>query len=469
MHDEGAPAGSFPSALRTNIFWVGFLLVFLLLGFNGACQAGWIRGLNPLRMGIEQGALVKMLTGSIFEGIADGGPTRLIVLISFTTIGIGFLLPLDISRSLWLYFLVALAMMMIAIWCAVAASSRAFVSEWLFENHFISSLGAGAMLAFSASCLGKLVYERWAATREQSPEVAGVPFVGRFLLSFGSGGLFFLISVGITLAWMWWSGVGLHWGFLFLAVVILVAVGLMRVVAEGGVYWFQIHISPFHLAKMAGGVSVVPASVLAPLMSVYSILFLDIKTYIAPAVLNSFKMQEETRASRRMFHLIVIVCVLVTIVTAMVGMLYIIYDIGANRGSHWFFTGGPSRLLDETQRLVSGALAQTGRYNWIFYLIGGGWVILSIFMRRRFFWWLHPIGLAMLANPLMSQLWFSFFIGWLCKKFTVKYGGRHMFAKVRPFFIGFILGEVLAVFVWMLLAQLLSLQFIHITLNLYSP
>ena len=31
-------------------------------------------------------------------------------------------------------------------------------------------------------------------------------------------------------------------------------------------------------------------------MPIYSVLFLDIKTFMAPAVLNSFKMQEETRA-----------------------------------------------------------------------------------------------------------------------------------------------------------------------------
>jgi len=469
MHDEGAPAGSFPSALRTSTFWIGFLLVFGLLGFNGACQAGWIRGLSALRLGIEQGMLQKMLQDTLFNGIADGGRIQLIIMITFTAVGIGFLLPLDISRSLWVYTVIALAMTMIAIWCAVASSTRAFTSDWLWENNFASSLGSGGLLAFSATCLGKLVHERWATTRERRPELAGAPLVGRFLLSFGSGGLFFLISVGVTLAWLWWSGVGPHWGFLFLAVVILITIGLMRVVAEGGVYWFQVHTGPFHLVKMLGGVKVVPAAVVAPLMAIYSILFLDIKTYMAPAVLNSYKMQEETRASRRMFHLIVVAAILATVVTALTGMLYVIYEIGANRGSHWFFTSGPQRLLDQTQRLVSGALAETGRTNWIFYLLGAGWVILSIFMRRRFFWWLHPIGFVMLANPLTYSLWFSFFLGWLCKRITVRYGGRHMFAKVRPFFIGLILGEVLAVFVWMLLKQVLDSPDIFITLNKRTP
>ena len=80
-----------------------------------------------------------------------------------------------------------------------------------------------------------------------------------------------------------------HWGMLFLGVVILIAIGLMRVVAEGGIYRLQAHVGPFHLVKMVGGIKAVPSAVLAPLMAIYSVLFLDIQAYIAPSILNSYK------------------------------------------------------------------------------------------------------------------------------------------------------------------------------------
>ena len=163
------------------------------------------------------------------------------------------------------------------------------------------------------------------------------------------------MSVVLCTGWLWWAGVAVHWALLFLAIVILIAIGLMRAVAEGGIYWFQVHVGPFHLAKMLGGPKVVPAAVLAPLMAVYSVLFLDLKTYIAPSILNSYKMQEETRASRRMFHTIVVASLVVTVVVAIAALLIAIYDVAANRAEQWFFTRGPMSLLDQTQRLVSVA------------------------------------------------------------------------------------------------------------------
>jgi hypothetical protein len=91
-------------------------------------------------------------------------------------------------------------------------------------------------------------------------------------------------------------------------------------------------------------------------------------------------------------------------------------------------------------------------------------------MRRRFFWWLHPIGFVMMANPLMGCLWLSFFIGWFCKKLTVKYGGRHTFAKAVPLFLGLIVGELLACFFWAVLAQALHLREFHgIDINRSGP
>ena len=71
----------------------------------------------------------------------------------------------------------------------------------------------------------------------------------------------------------------------------------------------------------------------------------------------------------------------------------------------------------------------------------------------------------MMANPLIAQLWFSFFLGWCCKKLAVRYGGRHMFARLRPAFIGLIFGELMACFVWSVIAATLHLSKISIDIN----
>jgi len=529
IHDEGAPSGSLPATLRSGAFWVGFLFVFSLLGYNGACQAGWMGKLERLHLGIPVATLERMVENSVFRGIASGDGLHIVII--FTAIGIGFLLPLEISFSLWIYHLIKLGMFLVAIWCAFGASVASFQSEWIYQNHFVSAMGGGGLLAFAAVCLAKVVVERWspavrtcrggdawrrvrgalvwggaavvaacvAATLVHRlhppsmeslptwfppelllfllPVIAGVVFlaaaggeVRRFLGALlGRGGVLFTAATVVAVGWLAWSRIPLHYGVAFMAVIVLVTIGFMRVVAEGGVFWVQLHVGPFHLAKVLHAVKRIPAAVLAPLVAIYGVLFLDIKTYIAPAILNSFKMAEETRASRRRFHATVIVAILVTVGVSLFVILYLSYRVGANQMGRWFFTGLPQSVFRRAQQLASGKVGTAGEYNWAWYLAGAGWVVASVLLRRRFFWWLHPIGFVMLANPLMARLWFPFFLGWVCKKLAVKYGGRHQFARLRPLFIGLIFGELLACFVWAVLKQVYGLERVRIDINRYAP
>ena len=462
---EEDAAGGAVATTHNGLFWLAFAVVFLFLFYNGACQAGWLRGFKALRMGLDQNALQGMLSRSIFNGIAHDAQYNLRFVVIFTAMGLAFLLPQEISRSLWIYHLTGLSLLMAAIWFGVGGSVRSFRSDWLVENHFVSSLGAGGLMAFSANHLMKVSLDRWANAKRTATKSGWVAI----LHLIGWGGGLFILAGAVSLGWLCWSGVSFLWAASFLAIVVLITIGLMRVVAEGGVYWFQVHVSPFHLSRVFGGLKTIPAAVLAPLMTIYSVLLLDIKTYMAPAVLNSFKMQEETRASRRRFHWTVALAIAVTVIASTIAILHIAYSVGADRASGWFFTGAPVYILNQTQRMVGGTLGTIGNLNWLFYLFGAGWVVLSILVRRRFFWWLHPIGFVMLANPLMASLWFSFFIGWLCKRLAVKYGGRHMFARTRPFFVGLIMGELAACFLWALLAQWLGLDRVAIDINRNLP
>ena len=473
IHDEGAAAGTVSSTLRSGLFWIGFLLVFLPPELQRHLPGGLVRGSNPLTLGIKQDQLRQMLANSVFKGIADETEFGLRFLIMFTAIGIGFLIPLEISASIWIYYLLGMGMFLLAFWTAAGATMESFQSNWLYENHFVSSLGAGGLLAYSAAALVKMVADRAGALRQaaaaQGRKLNAIDWAVKLPASMGWGGLLFAASSAVAIGWLAWCKVPWYWGAGFMAVIVLVTVGLMRVVAEGGIYWFHIHTGPFHLIKSFGATEAVPKAVLAPLMPIFSVLFLDIKTFMAPAVMNSFKMQDETRAARRWFHAIVIAAVLATVVVSFVVILYIAYRVGANRADDWFFTVGPQSLFDNTQLFVSGGATGSGQHNWIFYLIGSGWVLLSIGMRRKFFWWLHPIGLVMLANPLIAQLWFSFFLGWCCKKLAVRYGGRHMFARLRPAFIGLIFGEFAACFIWSLIAVTMHLNKISIDIDRYFP
>ena len=90
--------------------------------------------------------------------------------------------------------------------------------------------------------------------------------------------------------------------------------------------------------------------------------------------------------------------------------------------------------------------------NWTeMFFIFTGMVVMSflIFMRYTFFWWrVHPLGYAMTTSWAPYTIWFSIFLGWLAKFIILRAGGLKLYRKMRPFFLGIVLGESLIGGIW---------------------
>ncbi len=90
------------------------------------------------------------------------------------------------------------------------------------------------------------------------------------------------------------------------------------------------------------------------------------------------------------------------------------------------------------------------------YLVGGMvFTFLLAAMRTRFWWWpLHPVG-YLAANVWGTQSWWCpMFIGWLVKALAIRYGGLKLYQKTMPAAIGMILADRLLSFAWPLVVAL---------------
>ena len=77
---------------------------------------------------------------------------------------------------------------------------------------------------------------------------------------------------------------------------------------------------------------------------------------------------------------------------------------------------------------------------------------LLMFAQHRYLWWpFHPLGFSISSVWALHFVWFSIFIAWLLKSIILKYGGASLFTKMRPFFLGLILGEFANYGVWMII------------------
>lgn len=456
LPDADKPQGFVPTMLRTPGFWWGFAISFCVLSYNAAVSAGWITGLNPIPLGMGAGEFDLVTKDSLFAGLGGKGAQHAMgFAIIFTAIGIAFLLPVEISFSTWFYFLVAKFILLAMVWMGYGTNTKDFPSDWLWQNNAISALGGGGMLLFSSVSLWRCIAEYIRMVRGKSTGEkirVGIPVVC------------FVAGLVVILAWLHWNKLPLIWAFLFLAFLTFLTLGLMRIVAEAGIYFFQSHVSFFHLFKLTGLGKWMSPVLLVPLLPMAWVLFLDFKTFIAPNLLNAAKMQEDVGGSRKRFHINLLICLVVTVIVAVGFAIVLAHVRGATQmGGGWFFTQGPQAVFDTAVRATdTPPEMQPTTMGW--YGIGAGWVGLSMFLRQTLFWFPHPIGFIMLINPLMAVLWFSFFIGWIFKRIVVRYGGKATFDKTKVIFIGLIMGELLAIVIWALLSIAFDFR-VSLTLN----
>jgi len=459
--DEGAgpTRNVIPPIYRSSVFWAGFAIPFFVHLWNGAIAAGWLQGVGAIRLVLD----TSVLRGSAFEPLL--GVFNLSVF--FAALGIAFLLPPDVSFSVWFYYLVYNAMVYGACLLGFGKTGADFPSDWIWTSNFLTAQGGGAIAVFGTICLVKAL-QGWSDPQGvlESGQERGVRRWGP-VIGLAASFLFMVL-------WMldhmpkarFFPAV--FWVVLFVSLLTVITVSLMRVVAECGFFGYQSWTGPFHFAKMLNLPRVLGGAVIAPLLTFYSILFLDIKTFIPPAILNAEKIREDARAIRRRFHLTIWVSVALSVIVSLLASIAMAYRVGAQQMHSWFYSMATPSLLDRAHKLIDWDHAwnhawSPGHVTAV--VVGGVWVAVSMALRRTLFWFPHPIGYIMFVNPLVRAYWFSFLIAWAVKRFVLKYGGRNSFQRVKPFFVGLIVGEIMACAFWVVCSWAFNLTTVHIDLN----
>ena len=452
-----------PATMRTSGFWAGCFITIAVLAWNALAPSGLIPKVPSIPLGMSPRDVNSVLVGTFLNGLS-GGPTGspqvIAFLLIFTALGLAFLLPLEISFSVWFYYLAGQASVLVATWMGFGRDQRDFPTDWLWVNNHVSAQAGGGFLLFCAISLWKCLRDYRLLTQGKSlgeKFKVAIPVVG------------FVISLIIIITWLNWNGLDPLWATIFTLLLALVTIGLMRIVSETGIYWFQCHTSFFHVYKIFGLGQFLSPVILGPLIPIYSVLFLDTKTFMAPSLVTSASMAKEASAGRFKFHLNLILCIVITVIVSLGTAIVLAHVVGANSMQSWFYTSGPKDYVMATAVQATIDVPKMQPWNAFWYVFGAGWVALSMYLRTMFFWFPHPAGYIMLINPLLTQLWFPFFMGWAFKKIVVKYGGKSTFDRVRDFFIGIIVGELLAITICTIISLIFKVNSTGMpTLNRYG-
>jgi len=451
--------------LGDRIAWWGIATTFLLHLYNGAADYFPTVARIPLRITHIDGTY---LTEAPYR---HAHPYYFIIYPS--VIGIMYLVSLEVSFSLWFFYAVVLkaGVLIAVLWFGIGNDGWAF-NGTEGNSSIFTAQGAGAcfmmvLIGFYLARSSLFVSLKQAlgldATEDRghvSPRVIWLLLAGCFAGS---------------VAWLMWAGVSFHWSLLAVIILLLSVTGVTRLVSEGGVFWLQLYGNPAEqLASVFTPVGLGPQNFL--LLSMWSRVF-AFDWYRSNPMINivgALHLGSQSRMRTKPLFMGLAAALLIAFGVAFFSYHHTIYTApGGARPMGWAyeahaageFKGLGTKLAqmkawDEKQagyaasgkEIPATEVPTVARTDWTrISWLGAGAAVMALFMflRTRLFWWPHPIGYVMwMGSWPLHRMWFSYFLGWLCKLLILKYGGQRTYLNCRRYFIGLIVGEALAVIFW---------------------
>ncbi len=410
--------------------WLGFAFAFVLLSVNG------LHAYYPEVPGIARSTSLPLFRDSV----------RLDLWFSPPWIGFFYFVNLDISASIWVFYVLTTVQRGIFNVLGMQSTER---MDLYSREPYLAHQGMGAMIVFvlvglwvSRGHLRAVWRKAWHGDpdEEDADEIMSYRQA-----TFGLLGSLGLVGLGLWMAGLPPLGVAM---FIFGAMVLFL--GLTRVVAEGGIPAMRPPIMTSTFVISGAGASSVGASGLVALGFSYG-WHSEIRSFVMSSVANGLKMSEVIKGGKRRLFWAVIIAIVVSLVGSSYVTMALAYKYGGINLNGLFFgwgaaTYGPKDMAPRIAAELTGPRLDT----WLFMGVGGGVMAALMWMRHHLLWWpFNPLGYAISANWKTGHIFASALIAWLLKLVILKYGGPRLYRNLRPFFLGLILGEVVAAGVWL--------------------
>ena len=422
--EAGGPAGGWlPALFGRRVFLAGL------------AAAGALRLLRALPLFIG-GSQVMPLTIPLQDVLQDTPLSytdfRNFEFIPFA-VGFAFLVPADVSLSVWFFFLFGRAELQAAHGFGLPDASGTYSPLMNWQQ-------TGAHMAFALAML-VMARRHLTAVFRKALGLSGALDDSREPVSCRVAFWGFVACIAGCLAWNWHYGMAPWSGLAVLAVTFCAFMVYARMVAQSGLFvshnsWGAASV----VHGLSGGRALHGAGLVVASMQ-SSLLVSNVTTVLAPMAACVFRISEVIQRRRLLLPALLAAIVLAMACTTFT-VLSQAYAQGAlNFASQWGQTMLPKQTFDGAQWMISQP-TQSARVHWSGFVLGAALTGFVTFMRTRFYWWpVHPIGLLANSTWWAQHLWFPFLVGWATKVGIMKAGGGRMLRNARDFFIAFIIAE----------------------------
>lgn len=429
----------FPSALsaffRDKLMWVGFLAVFLLHTSNSLYL---YYGLFPYAR-LTSIPLGAGLTVRPWDALKDE-----MLYIYPSMVGIAFLISTEVAASLWFFFLFNRfqAVVIRAYGLGEPGSGSGFNSTVFFRGQEAGAFIAVAVFLFWGA-RKQLVATLRQSLRGQSDPTEPIP-VHLALIGF--------VVATMALA-MWGIGFGQNWWAALVIIMLFytVALGLTRLVSAGGCMYVECSYLPQDVTNNFLGTRGLGYRNLTILAFQQRMFMFNQEVTWWPYLMNSLKMGHAVNLRGSHVAVAVAMSMVFAVGLSYYTAMHVIYHYGGVTLEKGTMTDAPTWAFNKVNSFFDSPLKPSSLGIGSTF-VGVGLMLVMLFMNRNFLWWrLNPLGYLMGSTGTLRHIWFSVLIGWIASTFVLRYGGLRIYRKLRPMFVGLILGEFAAAAVWLII------------------
>ena len=422
--EEGATIAPF---FKDGVMWWGFFVPFTLLSLN-ALNHYW-----PIVQQYNPSGRFSLFNQTLHLPIA----------LNLAWVGFFYLVNLEITFSIWFFYVLSKIQEGVFSTLGIASTERLSAYEYS-QPADLTHQASGAVIVL-------VLYGLWGA-RTHLKEVVqklwdpdGGVDDSEELLRYRTALWLFCGSLLFVAVWLWRSGVPIVVLPVLLVVSLIFFILVARVVAASGVATARSPIVPAYFVISGLGTSILGAKGLVALNFTF-IWQGESRTSPMVAAANGLKLAEMIPGSKTRLFWGLVLALVCSLLGAAYMTLKLAYTYGAINlslldwaGAHGWPYIGPT-MTDMPDANMRG---------WFFKGVGAVTEGFLMWAQHRWHWWpFHPIGFAVAVGWLTSQIWFSALICWILKGSIVRFGGVNLFQRLKPFFLGLILGEVAVSGVW---------------------
>ena len=368
-------------------------------------------------------------------------------------IGIGYLLALDVSFSCWFLYLCVKVANVLSFMLGFSAGGGSGPANRI---PFIREQSVGAFVGialFSLWMMRRALAHAWREMKRPTGADKDEIMSFRTAILGGGAGLLFLV------AFLAAAGLPVGVAALFVLIYVCFSLTLARIVSEAGAGWAQAPTwSVTQLATDIVGANNLSTKSMT-LLHGYTSWMADMRDNPMPQQAHGIRLGQSARVSPRAFLWPLVFASAVGVLFAFWAHLDLFYTYGASTAKvrPWIASFGSAPFRRTASLIAMPTYTDTPG------LVAAGFgtvMVIGFWLLRLFFsWWpLHPVGYALATTPSMDVMWFPFFIAWLAKLVTLRYGGIRAYRAALPFFLGLILGDYVVPSLWGLFGMITGYQ-----------